>query len=179
MPRPREVDLDDLADDLVEQGDRMAMAGLDVDLEALDYLVGPLPEEPPDFRVGRIRIKERHSTANWDEKARCRGMDPNTFYPGRHSTPAEMREARDVCQKCPVRWDCLAYSLINWEKVGIWGGFTEIERRELRKMLKIVISEGAVPEDDAGAAAKWLERRLRSVTRSIRRGSAGREASDR
>lgn len=164
---------------LEEQAELFTAAGLDVDLTALDKLIGPLPDTPVIRGPGRIRIKERHQTSRWDSQAACRGTPTNTFYPTRHSTPDEMREAKDICVHCPVRWECLAYSLLNWEKIGIWGGFTEIERRELRKMLAAAIRRGDVPEDDPVKAAQWLARELAHVRRSVRRGTAAFAASSR
>jgi WhiB family redox-sensing transcriptional regulator len=39
--------------------------------------------------------------------------------------------AKIICIGCPVRQECLEYSLI-WEPFGIWGGHTEQERAEMR-----------------------------------------------
>lgn len=57
-------------------------------------------------------------------------------------TPAEMffperggsaDEAKAVCQGCRIREACLEYALANNEKFGIWGGYTERERRRIRR----------------------------------------------
>lgn len=44
---------------------------------------------------------------------------------------AAQREARSVCQGCPVRLECLADALDNRMDFGVWGGMTERERRAL------------------------------------------------
>lgn len=44
---------------------------------------------------------------------------------------AAQREARSVCQACPVRLECLADALDNRMDFGVWGGMTERERRAL------------------------------------------------
>lgn len=36
--------------------------------------------------------------------------------------------ARDVCNVCPARLDCLNYALTNEIRHGIWGGWTADER---------------------------------------------------
>ena len=41
------------------------------------------------------------------------------------------REARAICQDCPVRLQCLADALDSRMDFGIWGGMTERERRAL------------------------------------------------
>jgi WhiB family redox-sensing transcriptional regulator len=54
----------------------------------------------------------------------------NTFFPERGSST---KEAKAVCELCPVRQKCLDYALMNGEKFGIWGGTSERERRKIRK----------------------------------------------
>ena len=65
----------------------------------------------------------------WRQQARCRGVDPATFYPV--SDEDEALEAKDICAACPVREPCLEYAITAREKQGVWGGYTEKERRRL------------------------------------------------
>lgn len=67
---------------------------------------------------------------HWQDQANCLGVDPDLFFPERG---ASTREAKEVCQGCIVRLDCLEYALTNGEKFGIWGGLSERERRRLRR----------------------------------------------
>jgi len=60
----------------------------------------------------------------------CKGMSAHFFYPERGEMAAR---AKLVCKKCPVKAECLDYSLTCGEHHGIWGGKTEIERRSLRR----------------------------------------------
>jgi WhiB family redox-sensing transcriptional regulator len=72
----------------------------------------------------------------WHLRAACRGPASQLFFPP--STP-ERRELRDdrearakaICVLCPVRRECLDFALRVREPHGIWGGLTEVERREL------------------------------------------------
>ena len=66
----------------------------------------------------------------WMEEARCRGLDPDLFFPERG---ASTREAKGVCAGCGVRAECLEYALANGEKFGVWGGASERERRRIRR----------------------------------------------
>ncbi len=66
---------------------------------------------------------------SWHEHAACRGVDPELFFPPRGG---EWDEARHVCERCPVRRECLEYALETGEKFGIWGGTSERQRRGLR-----------------------------------------------
>ena len=67
---------------------------------------------------------------SWQMFANCLGVDPDLFFPERG---ASTKEAKAVCQGCVVREDCLEYALANGEKVGIWGGLSERERRRIRR----------------------------------------------
>lgn len=66
---------------------------------------------------------------SWRQQGRCRGVDPEVFYPV--SDEDEALEAKAICETCPVRQPCLEYSLAAREKHGVWGGRTERERRRL------------------------------------------------
>lgn len=58
----------------------------------------------------------------------CRGLDSGLFYPDNEE---EAEIAKQVCAQCGVRQVCLDFALTKREKVGIWGGATERERRRL------------------------------------------------
>jgi WhiB family redox-sensing transcriptional regulator len=65
---------------------------------------------------------------SWRQRAACRGVDPDIFYP---ASDEEADEAKAVCGVCPVREACLEYALVNRERDGVWGGATERERRRM------------------------------------------------
>ena len=67
---------------------------------------------------------------SWQAFANCLGVDPDLFFPERG---ASTKEAKQVCQSCVVREECLEYALANGEKFGIWGGLSERERRRIRR----------------------------------------------
>jgi WhiB family redox-sensing transcriptional regulator len=71
----------------------------------------------------------------WRRDAICRDTDPNLFFPVGTTGFALMQidRARQVCDECPVRVDCLDYALETNQDSGIWGGTTEDERRVLRR----------------------------------------------
>ncbi|MDA8288854.1 MAG: WhiB family transcriptional regulator [Actinomycetota bacterium] len=64
----------------------------------------------------------------WRQRAACRGIDPDVFYP---ASDEEAEEAKAVCDVCPVRQLCLEHALNNREREGVWGGLTERERRRI------------------------------------------------
>lgn len=67
-------------------------------------------------------------TTSWRDKAACRGLDPDIFYP---VSDEDAETAKGICAACPVREACLEYALANRERDGVWGGATERERRRL------------------------------------------------
>ncbi|MFI2507117.1 WhiB family transcriptional regulator [Streptomyces sp. NPDC018972] len=68
---------------------------------------------------------------DWREKASCRDVDPDLFFPIGNSGPTllQIDEAKAVCHRCPVMEECLAQALTADPVAGIWGGTTEGERR--------------------------------------------------
>ena len=77
----------------------------------------------------RTQAAPARFAARWRERAACRGIDLEVFFPGRGETAGP---ARQVCAACPVRQPCLDYAITNRIAYGIWGGLTERERRALR-----------------------------------------------
>ncbi|MFN8037328.1 MAG: WhiB family transcriptional regulator [Acidimicrobiia bacterium] len=70
----------------------------------------------------------RTTNLPWRQLARCRGVDPEIFYP---ITDEDADEAKEICSICPVRETCLEHALLHREKHGVWGGLTERERRRI------------------------------------------------
>lgn len=81
---------------------------------------------------------------SFKDRAPCRGMDPEFFFPGLGESG---KEAKAVCNgtkptkdhhgtaPCPVKKECLEYALLNNEKFGIWGGLSERERRIVKRQI--------------------------------------------
>ncbi len=67
-------------------------------------------------------------TMAWRQRAACRGVDPDIFYP---LTDEGAEDAKAVCAQCAVRESCLEWALSNRERDGVWGGATERERRRI------------------------------------------------
>lgn len=68
--------------------------------------------------------------ADWAQRAACRGIDPDLFFPERGQ---DTEPAKTVCRTCPVIDACLDHALRNGERVGVWGGTSERERRKMRQ----------------------------------------------
>lgn len=74
----------------------------------------------------------------WQDNAACAGMDTTLFFPPDNTggpregkgIPGEkdrVQAAKEVCSRCPVRQECLEYS-IDLGCTGIWGGKGTRER---------------------------------------------------
>ena len=93
--------------------------------------------EAPEALVPLPNIMERADLSvpdDWRDRAACLGMDGELFFPGKEDgSNTDNAAAKEVCEGCPVRHDCLEYALEAREKYGIWGGTSERERRDLRR----------------------------------------------
>jgi len=51
---------------------------------------------------------------------------------------AAIEEARDICNDCPVRRECLKFAIQNPDltEYGMWGGLTPSELKRLRRLYK-------------------------------------------
>lgn len=70
---------------------------------------------------------------DWFDLAKCRGMDPNLFFPDRFDDTGCVDEAKAVCAECPVSAECLELAMVTHEATGVWGGLSGKQRRELRR----------------------------------------------
>ena len=72
---------------------------------------------------------------DWRENSACLDEDPELFFPIGSTGPAvhQELEAKQVCARCPVREQCLAWVLEAGHEHGVWGGLTQDERRLLRR----------------------------------------------
>lgn len=72
----------------------------------------------------------------WQSASLCRGNHSHLFFPPSSFERKEERERREarakaICRVCPVLGECREHSLTIREQFGIWGGMTEVERREM------------------------------------------------
>ncbi len=92
--------------------------------------------------MGRFRPRRRlmggfvQRLDDWQLRALCRGNHAHLFFPPSTFERKDERERREerakaICQVCPVVDPCATYAISIREPFGIWGGLTELERREL------------------------------------------------
>lgn len=90
------------------------------------HLVGP-PEEK-----GLLT-----SDTSWMERARCRDVKPEVFFP---SDGLGVLVAQRYCAQCPVKAQCLDYALENRIQHGVWGGESERARRRIGRKRRRALS---------------------------------------
>jgi WhiB family transcriptional regulator, redox-sensing transcriptional regulator len=78
-----------------------------------------------------------HADYSWRNNAICRDTDPDLFFPVGTTGHAlvQIDRAREVCDQCPVKTECLEFALETNQDSGIWGGTSEEERRTIRRQI--------------------------------------------
>ena len=84
-------------------------------------------------------INRLFQRAEWMDDGACRGLPRETldrlFFPSTgQGNKIQMRQARQFCDNCPVKAECLDYALEHFEW-GVWGGTSEKQRRNMRRVL--------------------------------------------
>jgi WhiB family redox-sensing transcriptional regulator len=86
----------------------------------------------------RKNVEFAYNSGNWREGAACRGMDVNMFFPekGGQGT-VTTKKAKAICASCPVQEHCLSFALEADERIGIYGGTSERQRRALSDRINL------------------------------------------
>ena len=81
------------------------------------------------LREDLTTIDDLFGQPTWQRHAACRGTSIEPFMPDRGGNFAI---ARELCARCPVRQECLDFAMADDDLVGIWGGTTAPERRQMK-----------------------------------------------
>lgn len=74
---------------------------------------------------------------HWSDLAECRSTDPELFFPPEFPDRRQpdqvfqVQRALAICSQCSVSAECLSEALRLGETLGIWGGTTPEQRKEL------------------------------------------------
>lgn len=82
------------------------------------------------------RLEELTVRPGWRDRAACAEHDPDVFHPATVGIAQRnaIAAAKEVCDGCPVREDCLGWVLgLRENPSGIFGGLTHDERKRLRR----------------------------------------------
>ncbi|ADG98799.1 transcription factor WhiB [Segniliparus rotundus DSM 44985] len=76
----------------------------------------PEPREALKRTVGALPLP---APPEWTEHALCAQVGGDAWFP----EPGDSApKARQICQQCPVKRECLAWAVANDERDGVWGG---------------------------------------------------------
>lgn len=94
--------------------------------DPLDFVVDVDPDAVRHALVHRLT----GARPGWHAEAACRGEDLSVFFPVRGDSS---KPAKAICERCPVRTECLEEALADLElDFGVRGGMSARERKALR-----------------------------------------------
>jgi WhiB family transcriptional regulator, redox-sensing transcriptional regulator len=70
-------------------------------------------------------------STEWMEGAACKGFPRAVFFPG--AADVVPPSAKEKCDSCDVKAECLDFALRNPSLLGVWGGTSEEDRRKIRR----------------------------------------------
>ena len=116
------------------------------------------PLDPLEYTVSILASSLALGSADytWRVDAVCKDTDPELFFPVGTTGQAllQIDRAKQVCDECPVKIECLDFAIETNQDSGIWGGTSEEERRDIRR--RIAARNKALKAaqiNNAGAAA--------------------------
>ena len=80
------------------------------------------------------------SDDGWMVDAACRGLDnpdPIFFPRKRKGVKTDYSAAKRICADCPVRMSCLAFAIAHKIADGVWGGYSDSERKAISRDVKL------------------------------------------
>lgn len=90
----------------------------------------------------------REMEIDWS-KAACRGAPPSIFITDGDDDDDPYYpppEAMEYCQRCPIRSECLTHAMAR-DEVGVWGGTSRYQRRQLARKSTRAKCPGCYSED--------------------------------
>ncbi len=86
----------------------------------------------------RFKSDQQVLKSRWARYAACVTLGPGEMY--KTSAKKQIEIAAEVCGQCSVRQECLELALLGEETEGVWGGTTEIERKDLISMVQSMVN---------------------------------------
>lgn len=86
-----------------------------------------------DFLMQRWKDRAECALAVTQHPEQYQAMD---WFPLQGQTPKRVAE---VCDRCPVRIECLAYAVYTHENEGIWGGHSARSIKRMRRKIEAAL----------------------------------------
>ena len=99
----------------------------------------------PDLWV-ELHLLDSDVPEPWESRALCAQVDPEAFFPNKGGYAGT---AKKLCMSCPVQEPCLEWALDNFERDGIWGGATRLDRERMWRERGIEVPAENDEEDAA------------------------------
>lgn len=84
-------------------------------------------------RLTEMMNQLRFTDISWQDEAACGNQGNEIFFADPSCQSSEIAQAKLICKRCDVRWECLEFAVKNDIQHGIWGGFTPSERNSYQK----------------------------------------------
>ena len=94
------------------------------------------------------------SALAWLERAQCIGSDPELWFPV-SDTPDAYQPARDICETCPVRLECLEWAISGGIRHGMFGGKTPSQRESYRQKHRLSVTRQGPVLEPCGTSAAY------------------------
>jgi WhiB family redox-sensing transcriptional regulator len=83
------------------------------------------------MKTEQLYITLANAIREADSNPPCQETDPEAFYAEKGDW-GSIRQAKKLCEFCPVIKECGEYAIAAMEPYGVWGGLTPRERVALR-----------------------------------------------
>jgi WhiB family redox-sensing transcriptional regulator len=83
------------------------------------------------MKTEQLYITLANAIREADSNPPCQETDPEAFYAEKGDW-GSIRQAKKLCDSCPVIKECGEYAIAAMEPYGVWGGLTPRERVALR-----------------------------------------------
>lgn len=93
--------------------------------------------------VEEFEVWQSPNLEPWTTGAACASVGGDVWYPEKGEST---RQAKAVCMGCEVREACLQSALDRDEHFGVWGGYSERERRKLKRGEKVPLMKIREPK---------------------------------
>jgi len=103
--------------------------------------LGAFDPNPQEVIPIEYDLAEAMRSPSWFDEAICRNSEIkaqylDTFFPESNTGHGanHLAQARKLCLKCPVRYECLEFGLE--EPFGVWGGHSITQRKRISSVVK-------------------------------------------
>lgn len=84
----------------------------------------------------------KNTDFSWHKHAACLDSSSDLFFmeiENAATNKQRIKEAKEICEVCPVRNACLQQAIDNGEGFGVWGGMTSRERAKVRRRQRMML----------------------------------------